>query len=63
MMIFCEWLVEGVKKTGKRWEIDYINGIFVHLGEKHNIPTPVNETLVRQLKFLSTPILGYSISF
>jgi len=44
-------------------EKDYINGIFVHLGEKHNIPTPVNETLVRQLKFLSTPILGYSISF
>ncbi len=28
-------------------EKDYINGIFVRLGEKHNILTPVNETLVR----------------
>ena len=43
-------------ENGKRTEIDYINGIFVRLGEKHNIPTPVNETLVRQLKFLSVQV-------
>ena len=27
-------------------EIDYINGAIVRLGEKHNIPVPVNQTLV-----------------
>ena len=27
-------------------EIDYINGAVVRLGEKHNIPVPVNQTLV-----------------
>jgi len=28
-------------------EIDYINGAVVKLAQQHNIPTPVNETLVR----------------
>ena len=41
-------------KRGKKTEIDFLNGVFVHLGKKHNIPTPVNETIVREIKFLES---------
>jgi 2-dehydropantoate 2-reductase len=37
---------------GKRTEIDFLNGKIVELGARHNIPTPVNETLVHLIKFL-----------
>jgi 2-dehydropantoate 2-reductase len=37
---------------GKRTEIDFLNGRIVELGEKHHIPTQVNETLVHLIKFL-----------
>jgi 2-dehydropantoate 2-reductase len=39
-------------KRGKKTEIDFLNGVFVALGKKHNIPTPVNETIIREIKFL-----------
>jgi 2-dehydropantoate 2-reductase len=37
---------------GKKTEIDFLNGKIVELGRKHNIPTPVNETLVGLIKFM-----------
>jgi len=37
---------------GKKTEIDFLNGKVVELGRKHNIPTPVNETLVCLIKFM-----------
>jgi 2-dehydropantoate 2-reductase len=37
---------------GKKTEIDFLNGKVVELGRKHNIPTPVNETLVSLTKFM-----------
>jgi len=36
----------------KKTEIDFLNGKIVELGRKHNIPTPVNETLVCSIKFM-----------
>jgi 2-dehydropantoate 2-reductase len=36
----------------KKTEIEFLNGKIVELGEKHNIPTPVNETLVCFIKYL-----------
>jgi len=39
-------------KRGKKTEIDFLNGVFVALGKRYNIPTPVNETTVRVIKFL-----------
>lgn len=39
-------------ERGKKTEIDFLNGVFVDLGKKHGIPTPVNETIVRMIKFL-----------
>jgi len=39
-------------ERGKKTEIDFLNGVFVDLGKKHNIPTPVNETIVRLIKFM-----------
>ncbi|MEA2032960.1 MAG: 2-dehydropantoate 2-reductase [Euryarchaeota archaeon] len=42
-------------KRGKKTEIDFLNGVFVDLGKRHNIPTPVNETIVREIKFLESP--------
>jgi 2-dehydropantoate 2-reductase len=39
-------------KKGKKTEIDFLNGKIVELGRKHDIPTPVNETLVHFIKFL-----------
>ena len=41
-------------KRGKKTEIAFLNGVFVDLGKKHNIPTPVNETIVREIKFLES---------
>jgi 2-dehydropantoate 2-reductase len=37
---------------GKKTEIDFLNGKIVELGGKHNIPTPINETIVSFMKFL-----------
>ena len=37
---------------GKRTEIDFLNGKIVELGARHDIPTPVNETMVHLIKFL-----------
>jgi 2-dehydropantoate 2-reductase len=37
---------------GKRTEIDFLNGKIVELGKKHDIQTPVNETLVSMIKFM-----------
>jgi 2-dehydropantoate 2-reductase len=37
---------------GRRTEIDFLNGKIVEFGKKHNIPTPINETLVAIIKFL-----------
>lgn len=37
---------------GKKTEIDFLNGKIVELGKKHQIPTPVNETIVCLIKFL-----------
>ncbi len=34
----------------KRTEIDFLNGKIVELGRKHQIPTPINETLVYLIK-------------
>jgi 2-dehydropantoate 2-reductase len=39
---------------GKKTEIDFLNAKVVELGRKHDIPTPVNETLVALIKFLET---------
>jgi 2-dehydropantoate 2-reductase len=39
-------------EKGRQTEIDFLNGVFVALGKKHGIPTPVNETIVRVIKFL-----------
>ena len=36
----------------KKTEIEFLNGKIVELGKKHNIPTPVNETLVYLIKYL-----------
>jgi 2-dehydropantoate 2-reductase len=47
-------------EQGKRTEIDFLNGIFVELGRKHEIPTPVNETIVRSIKFLEGSSQRYS---
>ena len=38
-------------------EIDVINGMVVKLGQKHNIPTPVNKTLVAAVKGLESHYL------
>ncbi len=39
-------------RNGKKTEIDYINGAVVKLGQKHNIPTPVNSALVEKIHAL-----------
>lgn len=38
--------------SGKKTEIDYINGAIVTEGSKYNIPTPYNEILTRLIKAL-----------
>ena len=37
---------------GKKTEIAFLNGKIVELGQKHEIPTPVNQTITSLLKFL-----------
>lgn len=37
--------------SGKKTEIEFINGRIVEIGEKNNIRTPVNKTLVNLIKF------------
>mgnify|MGYP001584429924 CR=1 FL=1 len=39
---------------GKRTEIDYLNGAVVKLGKKYGVKCPVNESLVRMIRFLET---------
>jgi 2-dehydropantoate 2-reductase len=39
-------------KKGKPTEIDFLNGFFVERGKKYSVPMPVNETIVRLVKFL-----------
>jgi len=39
---------------GKRLEIDALNGAVVELGNRYEVAVPVNETLVRLIKFLET---------
>ncbi|MET0013025.1 MAG: ketopantoate reductase family protein [Sedimenticola sp.] len=41
-------------RAGRETEIDFINGAVVRLGVMHGIPTPVNRTLVRQIRFKTT---------
>ncbi|MES9964811.1 MAG: ketopantoate reductase C-terminal domain-containing protein, partial [Candidatus Sedimenticola sp. 20ELBAFRAG] len=38
-------------RNGRETEIDFINGAIVRLGEKHGVETPVNQTLVNQIRF------------
>jgi 2-dehydropantoate 2-reductase len=42
--------IDNKRKT----EIDYINGAIVKLGKKHNVPTPVNETIVNLIHYLES---------
>jgi len=37
---------------GKKTEISFLNGRIVELGKEHNIPTPINETMVDLIRFL-----------
>ncbi|NWG09934.1 MAG: 2-dehydropantoate 2-reductase [Nitrososphaerales archaeon] len=39
-------------ERGKRTEVDFINGAIVRMGKRHNIETPVNETIVNIIKAL-----------
>ncbi|WP_457626961.1 ketopantoate reductase family protein [Persephonella sp.] len=38
-------------KSGKKTEIDALNGAVVMLGKRAGVPTPVNETITRLIKF------------
>ncbi|ALA58879.1 2-dehydropantoate 2-reductase [Nitrospira moscoviensis] len=40
-------------KTGRRTEIDYLNGYIVRLGRELGIPTPVNEALTAMIKTIT----------
>ncbi len=44
-------MLEDISR-GRRTEIDYLNGMIVTLGRKHDLATPVNETLVGIIKTL-----------
>lgn len=39
-------------KSGKKTEIDALNGIVIQLARRHNIPVPVNHVVYRMIKFL-----------
>jgi 2-dehydropantoate 2-reductase len=39
-------------RSGKRTEIDALNGAIVDLGDMHGVVVPTNEVLFRTLKFL-----------
>lgn len=38
-------------RRGRETEIDFMNGAVVRLGQRHGIPTPVNDTLVNLIRF------------
>ncbi|MCG8426318.1 MAG: ketopantoate reductase family protein [Chromatiales bacterium] len=40
-------------RRGYTTEIDFINGAITRLGKTHGVATPVNDTLVNQIKFIS----------
>lgn len=42
-------MLQSLEK-GSITEIDFINGAVVRMGRKHNVPTPVNQTLVAAIK-------------
>ena len=42
---------------GKKTEIAFLNGKIVELGQKHEIPTPVNQTITGLLKFLEEHVI------
>ncbi|MFX1318695.1 MAG: ketopantoate reductase family protein [Promethearchaeota archaeon] len=37
---------------GRKTEIDFLNGRIVEIGRRHQIPTPVNETLTQLIRYL-----------
>jgi len=42
---------------GKQSEIDYLNGLIVRKGAKHNIPTPANQAILALVKMLERKTL------
>jgi 2-dehydropantoate 2-reductase len=42
-------MLQSLEK-GSITEIDFINGAVVRAGREHNVPTPVNQTLVAAIK-------------
>ena len=42
----------------RRTEIDFINGAIVRLGAEHDVPTPVNNTLIAAVKALESHYLA-----
>jgi 2-dehydropantoate 2-reductase len=40
--------------NGKKTEIDFLTGRIVEIGKKHNIPTPINESLYAIVKFMES---------
>ncbi|BAQ11239.1 2-dehydropantoate 2-reductase [Bacillus sp. OxB-1] len=51
-------LLQSIEK-GSETEIDYINGAIVRWGEKRNIPTPLNKTLVASIKGIEYALQYY----
>lgn len=45
-------------EAGQRSEVDFINGAVVRQGERCNVPTPVNRTLVACVKGIERRLLG-----
>ena len=41
-------------EQGRRTEIDALNGAVWRMGEKRGVPTPINETLTRMIRFLES---------
>ena len=39
-------------RSGKRTEIDALNGAVVSLGKQHGVPTPANTTVTRMIQFM-----------
>jgi 2-dehydropantoate 2-reductase len=39
-------------RSGKRTEIDALNGAVVALGQQHSVPTPTNTTITRMIQFM-----------
>lgn len=47
----CSSTLQDIR-AGKRTEIDALNGAIVALGHQHNIPVPINATILSMVKFL-----------